>query len=188
MQGRSSSDEDTSDEDESSSGNDSDMGRAISANIMGGEGVEPPPPATPAPPTASTSGVDVKRNARCKCMRGDYIDNFGGTEVLLTRTINAGLEKEMMDLLLLGKVSTFIRRGGTTGSQKKRVHERMKVRCKYTHEGKIHGFHTLPISTEHSDIRYCLRSNTYSVRSIINTSGCFIMYFMMPIPGLQLGC
>ena len=70
-------------------------------------------------------------------MRGDCIDNFGGAEILLTRTINAGLEKEQMDLLLLGKVSTFIWRGGATRSQKKRAHERTKVRCKYTHEGNI---------------------------------------------------
>ena len=42
MQGRLSSDEDASDEDESSSGNDSDIGRAISAKIVGDEGVEPP--------------------------------------------------------------------------------------------------------------------------------------------------
>ena len=38
MQGRSSSDEDASDEDDWSSGNDSDFGRAISAEIVGGEG------------------------------------------------------------------------------------------------------------------------------------------------------
>ena len=42
MQGRLSSDEDASDEDESSSGNDSDIGRAISADIVGDEGVKPP--------------------------------------------------------------------------------------------------------------------------------------------------
>ena len=42
MQGRLSSDEDASDEDESSSGNDSDIGRVISAKIVGDEGVEPP--------------------------------------------------------------------------------------------------------------------------------------------------
>ena len=42
MQVRLSSDEDASDEDESSSGNDSDIGRAISAEIVGDEGVEPP--------------------------------------------------------------------------------------------------------------------------------------------------
>ena len=42
MQGRLSSDEYASDEDESSSGNDSDIGRAISAEIVGDEGVEPP--------------------------------------------------------------------------------------------------------------------------------------------------
>ena len=65
MQWRSSSDEDSSDQDESSSGNDSDIGRAISADIVGDVGVEPPSPATPAPPTASTStsNVDVKRDA-----------------------------------------------------------------------------------------------------------------------------
>ena len=38
MQGRLSSDEDASDEDESSSGNDSDIGRAISAEIVGKRG------------------------------------------------------------------------------------------------------------------------------------------------------
>ena len=43
MQRRLSSDEDASDEDDSSSGNDSDIGRAISAKIVGDEGVEPPP-------------------------------------------------------------------------------------------------------------------------------------------------
>ena len=37
-----SSDEDANDEDESSSDNDSDIGRAISAEIVGDEGVEPP--------------------------------------------------------------------------------------------------------------------------------------------------
>ena len=42
MQGRLSSDKDVSDEDGSSSGNDSDIGRAISAEIVGDEGVEPP--------------------------------------------------------------------------------------------------------------------------------------------------
>ena len=42
MQGRLSSDEDASDEDESSSGNDSDIGRAIRAEIVGKSGVEPP--------------------------------------------------------------------------------------------------------------------------------------------------
>ena len=42
MQGRLSSDEDASDEDESSSGNDSDIGRAISAKIVGNEGVKTP--------------------------------------------------------------------------------------------------------------------------------------------------
>ena len=60
MQGSSRCDEDGSDEDDSSSGNDSDIGCAISADIVGYEGVEPPPSATSAPPTASTSdsGVD----------------------------------------------------------------------------------------------------------------------------------
>ena len=42
MQGRLSSDEDASDEDESTSGNDSGISRAISAKIVGDEGVEPP--------------------------------------------------------------------------------------------------------------------------------------------------
>ena len=42
MHGRLSSDEDASDEDESSSGNDSDISRAITAEIVGDEGVEPP--------------------------------------------------------------------------------------------------------------------------------------------------
>ncbi len=42
MKGRLSSDEDASDEGESSPGNDSDIGRAISAKIVGDEGVEPP--------------------------------------------------------------------------------------------------------------------------------------------------
>ena len=42
MQQRLSSDEDVSDEDDSTSGNDSDIGRAISAEIVGDEGVEPP--------------------------------------------------------------------------------------------------------------------------------------------------
>ena len=42
LQWRLSSDEDVSDEDESSSGNDSDIGRAISAEIVGDEVVEPP--------------------------------------------------------------------------------------------------------------------------------------------------
>ena len=113
-----------SDEDDSISGNDSDIGCAISTDIVGVEGVEPPPPATQAPPTASTStsGVDVKRDAGCKCMRGDYIDNIGEGEVVLTRTINAGLDKQQMDMLLLGKVSTFIRRVGMTRNQKKRAH------------------------------------------------------------------
>ena len=40
MQGRSSSDEDASDEDDPSSGNDSDIGHAISAKIVGDKGVE----------------------------------------------------------------------------------------------------------------------------------------------------
>ena len=43
MQGRLSSDEDASDKDESSLGNDSDIGRAISADIVGDEGVVEPP-------------------------------------------------------------------------------------------------------------------------------------------------
>ena len=124
MKGRSSSGEDASDEEDSSSGNDSDIGRAISTDIVGDEGVELQPSATQALPTASTStsGIDVKRDTGRKCMRGDYIDNFGEGEVVLTRTINAGLDKEQMDLLLLGKVSTFIRRVGITRSQKKRAH------------------------------------------------------------------
>ena len=55
MQGRLSSDEDASDEDESSSGNDSDIGRAISAKIVGKRGRTAAPPATPVPPTAANS-------------------------------------------------------------------------------------------------------------------------------------
>ena len=95
--------------DDSSSGNDSDnIIRAISADILSdGEsnrclGLHLPAPQASAPqprpplrlPRASDSVVDVKRDDGCKCLRGDCIDNFGGGEVLLTRTINGGLDKE----------------------------------------------------------------------------------------------
>ena len=162
MQGRSDSDEGNSDydgTDDSSSANDSDIGRAISADIVGDGVVEQPlqprPGSdTPARPTASTSSdshsgvdvVDVKRDAGCKCSGGECIDRFGRGDILLTRTINAGLDKEQLDLLLLGKVSTFIRRGNTTRSTKKRAHERTKVRCNYTHEGKIFFVLKSPVS------------------------------------------
>ena len=47
MEGRSSRDEDASDEEDSSSGNDSDIGRAISLDIVGDEGVKLPLPTPP---------------------------------------------------------------------------------------------------------------------------------------------
>ena len=94
MQGRSDSDEGNSDydvTDDSSSANDSYIGHAISADIVGDGVVEPPlqprPGSdTPARPTASTSsdshsgvdGVDVKSDAGCKCPRGECINRFGG--------------------------------------------------------------------------------------------------------------
>ena len=59
MQGRLSSDGDASDEDESSSGNDSDIGRAISAEIVGKRGSNRRATATPVPPTAANSTVAV---------------------------------------------------------------------------------------------------------------------------------
>ena len=43
----------------------------------------------------SDSVVDVKsvkRDNGCECLIGDCIDNFGRGEVLLTRTINGGLD------------------------------------------------------------------------------------------------
>ena len=94
MQGISSSDEDAFDDDASaysSSGNDSDIVRAISADIvMDGEsnrclgsGYTRPQASAP----LSDSVVDVKRDNGCKCLIGDCIDNFGRGEVLLTRTI-----------------------------------------------------------------------------------------------------
>ena len=48
-----------SDEDESSSGNDSDIGRAIIAENVGKRGRTAAPPATPIPPTATTCTVAV---------------------------------------------------------------------------------------------------------------------------------
>ena len=106
MQGRSSSDEDAFDDDASaysSSGNDSDIVRAISADIvMDGEsnrclGLRPrAAPSGYTRPQASAplsdSVVDVKRDNGCKCLICDFIDNFGRGEVLLTRTINGGLD------------------------------------------------------------------------------------------------
>ena len=110
MQGRSSSDEDAFDDDasdDSSSGNDSDIVRAISADCLRyGEsnrclGLHPPatPQASAPQPRAprglssdSVSVVDVKQGNGCKCSIGDCIDNFGGGEVLLNRTINGGLD------------------------------------------------------------------------------------------------
>ena len=99
MQGISSSDEDAFDDDASaysSSGNDSDIVRAISADIvMDGEsnrclGSGAIPARRRAPHLVSV--VDVKRDNGCKCLIGDCIDNFGRGEVLLTRTINGGLD------------------------------------------------------------------------------------------------
>ena len=106
MQGRSSSDEDAFDDDasdDSSSGNDSDIVRAISADSLRyGEsnrclGLHPPATPrrrTPRAPRGlpSVSVVDVKQGNGCKCSIGDCIDNFGGGELLLTRTINGGLD------------------------------------------------------------------------------------------------
>ena len=113
MQGRSSSDEDAFDDDASdysSSGNDSDIVRAISADILrNGEsirclGLHPPAPQASAPqPRAprrlpSDCVVDVKRDNGCKCLIGDCIDNFGGEKFFLREQLMAVSTTCHMDL------------------------------------------------------------------------------------------
>ena len=114
MQGRSSSDEDAFDDnasDDSSSGNDSDIVHAISADILrNGEsirclGLHPPPHrhaphcrARPADCLPSDSVVDVKRDNGCKCLIGDCIDNFGGEKFFLREQLMAVSTTCHMDL------------------------------------------------------------------------------------------
>ena len=103
MQGRSSSEEAAFDDDASdysSSGNDSDIVCAISADILrNGESIRclglqpasaPQPRAPRRLPSDSHSVGDAKRdNHGCKCLIGDCIDNFGGEKFFLREQLMA---------------------------------------------------------------------------------------------------
>ena len=100
MQGRSSSEEAAFDDDASdysSSGNDSDIVRAISADILrNGESIRClglQPASAPQPPrrlpSDSHSDGDAKRDNGCKCLIGDCIDNFGGEKFFLREQLMA---------------------------------------------------------------------------------------------------
>ena len=107
MQGRSSSEEAAFDDDAwdySSSGNDSDIVREISADILrNGESIRclglqpasaPQPHAPRRLPSDSHSVGDAKRDNGCKCLIYDrrLHRQFWRGEVLLTRTINGDLD------------------------------------------------------------------------------------------------
>ena len=111
MQGRSSSEEAAFDDDASdysSSGNDSDIVRAISADILrNGESIRclglqpasaPQPRAPRRLPSDSHSVSDAKRDNGCKCLIGDYIDNFGGEKFFLREQLMAVSTTCHMDL------------------------------------------------------------------------------------------
>ena len=111
MQGRSSSEEAAFDDDASdysSSGNDSDIVRAISADILrNGESIRclglqpasaPQPRAPRRLPSDSHSVGDAKRDNGCKCLIGDYIDNFGGEKFFLRERLMAVSTTCHMDL------------------------------------------------------------------------------------------
>ena len=111
MQGRSSSEEAAFDDDASdysSSGNDSDIVRAISADILrNGESIRclglqpasaPQPRAPRRLPSDSHSVGDAKRDNGCKCLIGDCIDNFGGEKFFLREQLMAVSTTCHMDL------------------------------------------------------------------------------------------
>ena len=111
MQGRSSSEEAAFDDDASdysSSGNDSDIVRAISADILrNGESIRclglqpasaPQPRAPRRLPSDSHSVGDAKRDNGCKCLIGDYIDTFGGEKFFLREQLMAVSTTCHMDL------------------------------------------------------------------------------------------
>ena len=124
MQGRSSSEEAAFDDDASdysSSGNDSDIVRAISADILrNGElirclGLQPasaPQPRAPRrlPSDSHTHSVgDAKRDNGCKCLIGDCIDNFGGEKFFLREQLMAVSTTCHMDLATsLGTLSKTV--------------------------------------------------------------------------------
>lgn len=60
---------------------------------------------------------------------------FSVEEVEHMRAMNIGLDKDKLDLLILGKLSTFIARGEQTAGSKHKEVERKKMRCNYMHEG-----------------------------------------------------
>ena len=100
MQGRSSSEEDAFDDDASdysSSGNDSDIIRAISADILrNGESIHSR--ARPADCLVNDSVVDVKRDYGCKCLICDCINHFGGEKFFLREQLMAVSTTCHMDL------------------------------------------------------------------------------------------
>ena len=118
MQGRSSSEEAAFDDDASdysSSGNDSDIVRAISADILrNGEsirclGLQPASAPQPRAPSDSHSVGDAKRDNGCKCLIGDCIDNFGGEKFFLREQLMAVSTTCHMDLATsLGTLSKTV--------------------------------------------------------------------------------
>jgi len=68
----------------------------------------------------------------CKCGCADRIDCAA---VNMGRAIALSLDKESLDLMIMGKVSTIIQCGEETAtSRRKSQVERKHVRCRYKHE------------------------------------------------------
>lgn len=109
---------------------------------------------TSLPATTSNSNTETAASANqdnedihkfhCKC--GCY-QLFDEKDIEYNRMMAASMEKSELDLVVLGKLSTFFNKGKWTVSSKKKATERKRARSIFTHEGKIIIIELLPVVT-----------------------------------------
>ena len=100
-------------------------------------GVDVPGVPEVAGPAAPSSPVDLRRAANCTCPASTCIDAFDTESIETLRLTNASLDKDQLDLLLLGKISSVISRHAMTTRSRHVQTERRRSRCTYAHEGNF---------------------------------------------------
>ena len=115
--------------------------RAQGAPAIAVEGVAGPGPAAPAGPKAPPPALDLRRAAGCTCPAGTSIDAFDKESIDNLRLTNASLDKDQLDLLLLGKISSVISRHAMTTRSHSVQTERRRSRCTYAHIPQSSGIH-----------------------------------------------
>ena len=94
----------------------------------------------PQPPVAAA--VDYKALSKCSCVLF-CADWMGDDRIDREREVYAGLDKQSLDMLILGKISSFINVCSTTRHRKGGTKGRERARNEYQLEGLLFYYHYL---------------------------------------------